>query len=143
MLPRPAAWRTSLALPLLLACGSPPGSFGSSAESPGAPPAPTPVPPPFDWLRFPHFRWRARVASASPGAVPATTSFALFDQHHGRPLGGNSSVAVAGTAWSEAVVFDNATVARCLGIYPNTMLIDSPGGSSHGGFLASAPVHFI
>ena len=92
------------------------------------PPTPPPPPlPPFDFTRFPHFSWRARVVSADPHPVPAHTTMQLFDRHHARPLGGGTATAANGTEWSEPVTFDNSTVALALATYPNTFLLASPG----------------
>ena len=87
------------------------------------------VPPSgFDFGRFPHFRWRGRVDRT--GARGATI-FSLFDRHHNRPLGGNTSTVANGSDWSIFSNFDNSSVVRCLAAYPNTLLIDSPYGTGY------------
>eukprot|EP01043_Picozoa_sp_COSAG02_P072768 COSAG02_NODE_13859_length_1338_cov_1.108152_1_plen_358_part_01 len=82
----------------------------------------------FDFARFPQFRWRGRVDHTD---ARGTTQFSLFDRHHNRPLGGNTSTLANGSGWSAFSTFDNSSVVRCLATYPNTLLIDSPYGTGY------------
>eukprot|EP01050_Picozoa_sp_SAG11_P008313 SAG11_NODE_725_length_7518_cov_3.706025_2_plen_473_part_00 len=76
------------------------------------------IPPAFNWSHFPHFSWRARVTGISDGrAVPSTTHFTIA----------SNSTSANGTAWSPAVVFDNASIASVAGSYTNSVLLAGKG----------------
>ena len=136
--------RMLLATALLACYSSNPASSHRRARNTGPTSAAPPPGPLFDFGRFPHFQWRARVlralapavghsGSTPPSSSPlATTTFTLFDRHHACALSGNStSVTANASEWSTAADFTNATVAVALAVYPNTLLVDSPFGSGY------------
>ena len=97
------------------------GTLPAPAAPSGSAPPPS---PPFNASRFPHFHWRARVVSTSSGPVPPTTSFAFY-------VTAGQDTQANGSGWSNPVLFDNASVVKWLGAYPNVYLLDSPWGNGY------------